>query len=543
MLGTLALLCFLSADAVPVDVASLDRSLASVYRDDAPGATVAVMRDAVVVFERSYGLASVEPRVPLRPDMAMPIGSVTKPFTAALALMLVHDGKLRLDAPLHGLVTGWPAEPVVTVDHLLTHRSGIKPFTELPQWQEPMRKDPSAGVAEAEILALLAKEPVVFAPGSAEAYSGSNYLLLAKVIEAVAGKPYDEVLRERILLPLGMSRTSCNAAPSAVAPVKGYRKHGATFAEEPFLGPARCLGGGGLASTAGDLARWGLVLGGSRALAPESKELMTSAPRVGASYTRGWEAWEHAGHRFVWHGGYTWGFLSAVVHDVEHGVTVALVSNNVSPVEEIDAQYLAKRLTLMAAGHGGAEPRRTAVAPARLALLAGVYADPTGVRRKVIAADGHLFSQRDGAPRYEIHPMSESEFFYVNSFVRFTFQRGADGRATGLVESGEGPTQTWTRVGDLPVRKSISVAPEILETYVGRYEIRPGNTLTVTREGGRLFGQPSAGAKDEFKATTDTDFFIESGDTGFRFVRDAAGKVTAVLLHEGDWSLEAKRLP
>ena len=84
---------------------------------------------------------------------------------------------------------------------------------------------------------------------------------------------------------------------------------------------------------------------------------------------------------------------------------------------------------------------------------------------------------------------------------------------------------------------------DTLASYVGKYEIRAGSMLVVTQEGELLFGWPTGGAREEFLAASESDFFIESGDTEFTFVKDAGGKITAVILHTGDWRIEAKRVP
>jgi D-alanyl-D-alanine carboxypeptidase len=528
----------------PIDTSAIDAALAKAFHATAPGATVVVVKNGEVVFRRSYGLANLETSVPLAPEMPLPIGSVTKPFTAAAVLTLVRDGKLGLDTPLRTLVPELTAAGAVTVDQLLTHTSGIKSFTDLPEWQEETARDPAKGVEAARVMSMIAAQALDFAPGSQQAYSNSNYFLLGKIVAAVSGKPYEEYLRTSVLKPAGMTHTFC-ASPQTIAPVLGYRKRGGPFTPEPFLGPPGCRGGGGLAATAEDVARWNRVLSTDVVLPARIRQAMVTpvgpVPEA-AAYARGFEVWNHRGHRYLWHGGYTWGFVSALVHDMDENTTVALLSNNVSPVEELDAPYLAKRVALMAGGGDGAEPTAVPVPADVLSRYAGHYTNAAGDQRKVVFRGGTLFAQRVPGPRYEIFGEKPSRFFFKNSFTRFTFVTDATGKTTRMLEEGEGAPQTWERTGDLPARSPIDVPADALATLVGEYEIRPGHILAVTREGAQLFGQPTGGTREPFLASTPMDFFIESADTEFTFLTDAAGKVTAVRLHEPGWQLEARRI-
>jgi D-alanyl-D-alanine carboxypeptidase len=527
-----------------IDTATIDSALARSYGSAAPGASVAVVRHGSIVFAKSYGLANLETHTALGQEMAIPIGSVTKPFTALAIMTLVRDGKLRLADQLHAYVPEMTKAGAVTIDQLLTHSSGIKSFTDLPAWQDAMGKDPETGVDAGRVLSMIAGEDLAFTPGSRDAYSNSDYFLLGKIVEKISGTPYEEYVRAAVLQPAGMAHTYC-ASPRAIAPVIGYRKRGTEFKREPFLGPAECRGGGGLASTAVDLGRWNQILTTDIVL-PATLRAQMLAPATlttgPGSYARGWQVWDHDGHRYLWHGGYTWGFIGTVVHDVDADVTVALVSNNVSPVEELDAQYLTKRLALMAAGRGGVEPAAVTVPEDTLARYAGLYTDTSGAQRKVTVHGGHLFAQSVPGTRYEIFGETPTRFFFKNSFDRLTFTIDATGRVSGMTEDGEEAPVTWKRTGDLPVRAPIAVPTAVLDTYVGEYEIRPGNRLVITRDGDRLFGQPTGGLREPFLATTTTNFFIESADTEFTFVSDSSGKVTSVLLHEPGWQLEAKRV-
>ena len=111
----------------------LDATLSATFEADAPGAAVIVVHHGKPVFRKGYGLANLETKTPMRPDMVFQIGSVTKQFTSTAILMLVERGKLSLDDDISQDFPNYPNKGAkITVEHLLTHTSGIQSYTEDP---------------------------------------------------------------------------------------------------------------------------------------------------------------------------------------------------------------------------------------------------------------------------------------------------------------------------------------------------------------------------------------------------------------------------
>jgi D-alanyl-D-alanine carboxypeptidase len=167
--------------------------------DHVPGVSVAVVRNGKVVLARGYGLANVELAVPATPDTVYQLASVTKQFTATAVMMLVEAGKIGLDDKitkyLDGLPTAWGD---VRIRQLLSHTSGIKSYTSVPDFFKTARKD----YAKEEILKLVADAPLDFPPGERWSYSNTGYFLLGMLIEKVTGKAYGAFLHERIFFTL-----------------------------------------------------------------------------------------------------------------------------------------------------------------------------------------------------------------------------------------------------------------------------------------------------------------------------------------------------
>ncbi len=261
-----------------------------------------------IVQAEAIGWSDIESNSPMRPDTLFRIASMTKPITSAAAMMLVEEGKIALSdtiarwvpeladlrvlrdaaGPLDNTV---PARRAITIEDLLTHRSGIAyaPFSEGPlkQAYEDALGDPGMNRLSVDAwLAALGTLPLAYQPGERFHY-GHSTDVLGFLIGRVEGKPFRRVLQERIFEPLGMTDTDFwlpHAKRSRLASLYGYDEtaEGLTKVElemydEP---PAYTPAGGGLISSAADYHRFArMLLGegaldGVRLLRPDTVRLM-----------------------------------------------------------------------------------------------------------------------------------------------------------------------------------------------------------------------------------------------------------------------------
>jgi len=125
--------------------AAVNEMLEKTYKSDEPGAAVIVVREGKVILRKGYGKANMELGVPIEPDMIFRTGSITKQFTAVGILMLAEQGKLSLDDDITKFLPDYPTKgQKIRIEHLLTHTSGIKSYTSLPEWAPLWRKDMSS---------------------------------------------------------------------------------------------------------------------------------------------------------------------------------------------------------------------------------------------------------------------------------------------------------------------------------------------------------------------------------------------------------------
>ncbi|GIF63237.1 hypothetical protein Ais01nite_12720 [Asanoa ishikariensis] len=188
------------------------------------------------------------------------IASVSKNFTATLALMLVEDGVLDLHEPL----TRWlpEAQPSVSLHHILSNTSGIG------HWQDVPGMDPKTPATRDERLALVVRAPLLSAPGKEFHYSSPAFLLAGVVAERAAGRPYTELLVEKILKPLGLAATGSGVAPLGVAP--GHHQ-GTPVAPWDLRS---MIGSGDMFSTAADLVAYAHAVRDGSLVSPASLALM-----------------------------------------------------------------------------------------------------------------------------------------------------------------------------------------------------------------------------------------------------------------------------
>jgi len=332
-----------------------------------PGLSVAVVEGDEVVYARGFGFRDLESGAPMTPQTRVGIGSVTKSFTALAIMMLVEEGKLSLDAPVDEFVpiSLRPFGEPVRIWHLLTHSSGIPALAYAEAFirhivGEEATWVPIASVDDLKAFMDGAESWAAARPGERFFYLNEGYLLLGRVIEVASGKSYGEFVKERVLEPLGMNRTTFRreevaSDPDWATPYVVDREGKRIPSNFPFGISAD----GGLISTVLDLSNYlRLYINrgewkGKRLVSPESLEQMET-PRVplpsplfgNEGYGFGWSIYpDFLGHKLVAHSG------SVLVHtafagyipDAKIGVAV-LANASGHPLSQIGMVSLAMML-------------------------------------------------------------------------------------------------------------------------------------------------------------------------------------------------------
>ena len=299
---------------------------AEMQRRHIPGLALAVIRDGRIVKAQGYGLASVELNVPVTTDTVFEIGSVTKQITAAAIMLLVQDGKLRLDDPVSRHLPGTPASwSSITVRHLLTHTSGIRNYTGLPGFELSRR------LKRDDFIRAIAGFPLSFAPGESWSYSNTGYNLLGLIIAEVSGQSYWQFVTERIFRPLGMNATR-DRDPLDVIPLRanGYERQNDMLRGRDY-DLTDVFSAGAIVSTVMDLARWDAALNSERLLSRSSLEQIWTPARLNNGnphpYGLGWYIEALRGQRVIRHSGQTAGFAASLARYPDSRLTVIVLCN------------------------------------------------------------------------------------------------------------------------------------------------------------------------------------------------------------------------
>lgn len=237
-----------------------------------PGVSVAFFEGGEVVWTRAYGLADVEGGVPVTPETRFQAASISKPVAATVALDLVEDGRLALDADVNAALATWqvPAsafaeDQPVTLRGLLTHTAGLSGHG-FPGYGPGETVPGTAGVlwGDGNTDAVVVDQR----PRTAYRYSGGGYTVMQLAVEDATGQPFADVAAARVLGPLGMTRsTFAQPLPEALRDeaATGYRRDSAAVAGRFHTYPE--VAAAGLWTTPTDLARWAIAL--QRSLAGE----------------------------------------------------------------------------------------------------------------------------------------------------------------------------------------------------------------------------------------------------------------------------------
>jgi len=495
------------------------------YSSSTPGCAVGVERVGQPVLMRAYGSSDLEHGIPIVVDSVFEAGSVSKQFTAAAVLLLAREGKLALEDDVRKYIPELPdyGHPI-TVDELLSHTSGLRDWGDVEAIAGWPRGDRIYSMAD--VLDVAKRQHALnFEPGTAWSYTNTGYNLLAIIVERVSGKSLPAFSRERIFIPLGMTRSQwrddfrrvvSGRAIAYGASSSGYQQ------EMPF---ENAIGNGGLLTTVGDLLIWNQALNEAK-LGPY---LTTELQRISklndgrpTEYARGLFISPYRGFREISHSGATAGYRAWLGRYPDQGLSIAMLCNAGDARTEKLAHALADLYLPDVPPPPLPSPRPTSLAP-----WAGLYADDrSGSPLQLVWQNDHL--QSDGGSAVEPSPNGSLQLGGAPVTLL------PDGR----IQIGEvGDRTTFTRANSYaPTRAE-------LEAIVGRYRSVEAeavfivsleeNELTITVE-----GRPEATA---LLKPAYNDAFV-GAESLVRLVRDSGGRVTALRLSDDRvWDLRADR--
>ncbi|MET3927773.1 serine hydrolase [Devosia sp. 2618] len=364
-------------------------------------------------------------------------GSITKLFTTLILAQLALDGSVDLDAPIvqylpEGTVLPEYDGKQITAFDLATHSSGLPAIpTDLPDSLDNPYKNYDAKA----LYAFLADYKLTRPIGEKFQYSNLGFGLLGQALEHVTGKPYAELVEQRIFAPLGMTESAVGTPPGLedrLTPGHDAERNAVSNWDFDVFAPT-----GAIRSSAADLGKFIAAASGATQtdLAPAFAKMLertrpTDSP--GGKIGLGWIIAQGGDDAIIWHNGQTNGYRSFTGYDPASKNAVVVLSNVSGNfgIEDIGMHILDPSLPMAQIP----APRvAVEIDPALLQNYAGTYVLGPEFTMEITTEDNKLFAQLTGQDPFEVFPESDTEFFYKVVDAQLTFETGPDGAATGLV--------------------------------------------------------------------------------------------------------------
>lgn len=374
------------------------------------------------------------------------IGSITKVFVGILLAEAVKRGEVKLDDPISKHLPKTVVTPKfngkeITLLDLTTHRSSLPRLPENFSPKNP--ENPYADYTVKQIYEFLGQVKLTKEIGSEFAYSNFGVGLLGHILSLKANMPFENLVKERILKPLGMNDTSIILTPKMTANLAvAYNAEGKQNSNWDF---DALSGAGALRSTASDMAKFiaanlGFIKTPLADSLAEAQKMRIAAERPTQKIGLGWFSDPLDNRQLIFHGGGTGGFVAFVALDQEKKTGVFIATNSTSKSDDIGVHLLENNFPL----------------------------------RKI--------------------------------------------------------------------KESITLNEEMLEKYVGEYQLAPTFSIIITREGKQLFGQATNQPKFELFAEKEGAFFLKAVDAQVTFSKDEKGKIVSLILHQNGNNLPGKRI-
>lgn len=404
--------------------------------------TVLVSQYGKILLNKGYGFRNIADSSRNDTGTIFQLGSITKQFTAAIVLKLEEEKKLSLQDKVSKFFPDFPKGDSITVEHLLTHTSGIYNYTNDKTF---MDNEVSKPASREKIMSLFKDKPLDFSPGSKWNYSNSGYCLLGYIIEVAANKPYYQVAREYIFQPLQMNNTGFDFKHL----VNKEKSTGYFFINEdsskiaPGVDSSVSFAAGAMYSTTCDLYKWHQAVQQYKIISKADWERAYTPQKNNYGY--GWIIDSIAGKRKVGHGGGIHGFITTIARVPEDDVCIILLDNASDNIigkinESIQAILYNKPYTL--------PKKRIAIKVPETTLqhYTGEYDMKPGFKITVAVKDGVLTGQPSGQNPATLLAEKEDFFFLNIADVQIKFTRDAKNEVTGIIVYQNGGEITGTKI-------------------------------------------------------------------------------------------------
>ncbi|MCB0019726.1 MAG: beta-lactamase family protein, partial [Anaerolineales bacterium] len=363
------------------------------------------------------------------------LGGLSQSYVAVAILRLAEQGQLDLNTPVSQYLPDLPIDPTLTVQHLLSHSSGIPDFSAHADFLTVA----TGRIEPVDLLAGMLAEDTLFAPGERYGYSLTNYYLLSYLIEVLTGQPLAEALAALVWGPAGLNATGYDDQ-SAIVPgrAEGYRQTPGGLVPAAVVDASFLLGGGAAYADSRDLWLWNQAVRGPILLNESSREQLFTPNffEPDLAYSFGWQFDTFLGQvRQQLHGA-TFGYAAQLAYYPATELTVVVLSN----LDQASVATLADQVAALSWERTAELPpydeRR--LDPLTYAAYAGHYEVEPALILEILLVEGRLYAQGEGGEPVALQPVAPAEFLVYGAGLRATFVRNAAGEVTSLTINIEG---------------------------------------------------------------------------------------------------------
>jgi CubicO group peptidase (beta-lactamase class C family) len=525
---------FCAAPAFAVSNDDVHAALEQRFKGDRTGACIAagVIDDHAIA--TAYYCSDPNSQRPYDEHTAFEIGSVTKTMTAALLAELIARGEVALDDPIAKLLPLGTSVPSfnghdITIGEIVTHTSGLPALP--AQYHLRDINNPYADATEHDLLDALAATRLTREPGSKWEYSNFAMIVLSYALSKRSGRDYETLLRERMLVPLGMNETYVARPPPQVHLAQGHLSTGAPAIPWDFH--SDMAGVGGVRTTLPDMLRYLEGELGTRdsAITPALARTQDLVAIVGGhGMGMNWNLSIVNGHTRIFHEGGTGGYSSFAGFDRAAKRAVVLLSDTA----------LTSLGGLGSLGFHLVDPSSPAGAPRLVAApdaklidaLVGKYRLQGGLGMELRHKDSGLTIQADGQPEFEMGYDSAGDFYPLKFDALLRPKRKVDGSYTFTWFQLGGASEAERTGPTAAVASKWTPTEAQLKDYVGSYPLTPNFGLRVFATGANLFVQGTNQASLELASVDKDIFVVESVGAEIDFARDPGDRVVSLTLKQ-----------
>jgi CubicO group peptidase (beta-lactamase class C family) len=336
----------------------IDEIVMRLHRRSGFNGNVLVAKDGKIIYEKAIGWADYLHRDSLKINSVFELASITKTFTSTAIMMLVEQGKLKLDQDVKEFFPDFPYDGI-TVKLLLTHRSGMMNYVYfIDDLWKAQKKNQRVGIDNMEVMKQIAehKPNPYMSPDRKFHYNNSNYMVLGAIIEKVSGQRYSVFMAENIFKPLGMKQTavySKSEYEKIPVDVVGHDRTWRRSVAQNFLdGP---VGDKGIYSTIHDLYLFDRAMRKGRLVDDSTLDSMyaphNEMQKGHFNYGYGWRTFVDGGHKVVYHTGWWHGFRHIYLRQLDKDVTIILLTNLTnSSLRKLDELFIAAGMPIVRRG-------------------------------------------------------------------------------------------------------------------------------------------------------------------------------------------------